>query len=255
MKIRNLMTFCIMFIFLSGLIFASDPVESLFKKGNSHYEKGEYKKAIEKYEMITGREFKNPKVYYNLGNSYFKSGEPGEAILNYERAKRLDFSDEDIAFNLDFARGKTVDKVPERGFFEAAAEFCLGISSLELDKKLLLIIVWLIFIPVPCYLFVEEYWIKRILTSALIGLIFTALIMGGILGVEYYHLNMIERGIVTADVSEAFSGPSRDNTLLFKLHEGSKVKILKKQSRWYMVEAGEKKIGWVFKKEIETIHI
>ena len=81
----------------------------LYKQANQLYEKKEYPKAAEVYEIIASK-VRNGNVYYNLGNTYFKLGQRGKAILYYERARQLMPRDKDIRGNLRYAISLNKDK-------------------------------------------------------------------------------------------------------------------------------------------------
>lgn len=85
-------------------VHAVNGAEQLFNEAGSAYSKGDYKKAGELYEKITGEYGFSPNVLYNLANSYAASGRIGKAVLNYERAIRLAPGNSDIINNLQVVK-------------------------------------------------------------------------------------------------------------------------------------------------------
>ena len=103
-------------LLIQNLAFAQASMESLFKQGNSAYNKAEYQKAISLYEQTLKMGQFSAELYYNLGNAYYKLNNIAESIYYFEKAKQLDPNDEDIIINSNFAKNMTIDaieKLPE----------------------------------------------------------------------------------------------------------------------------------------------
>lgn len=85
---------------------------------DQEYKRGNYPQAIADYKSLL-KKTPSAEVYYNLGNAYFRSDSIPQAILAYERAALINPGNSYIRFNLQFARGKTIDKVaePDEMFF------------------------------------------------------------------------------------------------------------------------------------------
>jgi len=58
--------------------------------------------------------------------------------------------------------------------------------------------------------------------------------------------------MVRAD-SELRSGPGENNTVLFKVNPGLKVKIIEKSRSWVQVSASSQVAGWVEEDRLERI--
>src|ERR1041384_470335 len=111
------------FIFSFVLLSIFSQANDLLQKGEKAYEKKEYKKAIEAYEMLLKEGYTSSKLYYNLGNSYYRNNQLGKAIYNYELAKKIDPNDEDVKNNLTLAYAKTIDKIEvKENFFVSAVK-------------------------------------------------------------------------------------------------------------------------------------
>jgi len=52
-----------------------------------------------------------------------------------------------------------------------------------------------------------------------------------------------------------FFEPQDDSTIHFTLTEGAKIRILKREGRWYKIDRLDGKRGWVPKEFIESIQI
>lgn len=94
---------CCVVLFGQNVWAAEQAQNEEFQSAVAAYGKGDYKQAIEGFEVLVG-EGLSASLLYNLGNSYARNGQVGRAILNYERALRLAPEDSDIRGNLDLVR-------------------------------------------------------------------------------------------------------------------------------------------------------
>jgi tetratricopeptide (TPR) repeat protein len=89
-----------------------------FDKGNALYNDGDYKAAIQAYEVILEKGLHSAELYYNLANCFYKLNKVGPTIYFYEKALMLDPKDTAILNNLAFAEKMRIDKIeliPEVG--------------------------------------------------------------------------------------------------------------------------------------------
>jgi tetratricopeptide (TPR) repeat protein len=232
---------------------ASTPVE-LFQAGNSAYEQGRFQEAAEAYEKILGYGVADPRVLYNLANADFKLGKLGEAILNYERALRLDPSDQDTRDNLELARGMIRDRVEE--------------TEIPYPVKVVKDVLDTIPVNVVCAVFLCFYAAAAVLVGSLpftsgdarrrllgygaatVGL--CALLAGGAL-VEANQVRTAPHAIVMTDRVDVLSGPSADNTVLFTVHEGTRLEVRNQRDGWYQVSLPNSMSGWVPSAAVERV--
>ena len=76
----------------------------IFALGNEAYAKGDYDRAINRYQRALDRQGYTASLFYNLGNAYYMKNDIGQSILNYERALYLDPGNAHIERNLALAR-------------------------------------------------------------------------------------------------------------------------------------------------------
>lgn len=245
-------SFLIFFIF-PGILTASVSPEGLYSKGNSSYENEDYEKAISNYEKLIETDKVSPEVFYNLGNSYFKLKKIGKAVLNYERALRMDPSDRDILSNLKLARSMTVDKInaAERGFAQNAALFFYDRMTLdELTAVCSFFYLAIILLLIFSIFFVA----KRKIIFYTAGSLGAALFVFSIfLSAKFRDENFLKTGIVVVEKIDARSGPKEDYLLQFTLHEGAKVRIIKKVQGWYEIDLSRDLKGWIPETSVDII--
>lgn len=74
-----------------------------YNKGLEYYEKKNYEKAIEFFEIAMNMPNFKPQVYYNLGLAYQKSNKFVDAIVYYQTFLNYEPSDYDATYNLGLA--------------------------------------------------------------------------------------------------------------------------------------------------------
>lgn len=250
---RIFVFYFLIFFMFSGILMAIETPEELYKKGSSSYENGNYAHAVSIYEKLIDMDQVSPEVFYNLGNSYFKLKKTGKAILNYERALREDPRDRDIRFNLKLAKTMAIDKIDmsERGFVLNAILFLYDrLSANELSG-------------------ICSFFYLAIILSLLFSIFFTAkkktiLYIVSMLGVmasiffvflfsKIRDESFIKVGIIVTEKIDARSGPKEDYLLQFTLHEGAKVRIVKKAHGWYEIDLSKDLKGWIPETSVDVI--
>lgn len=236
-----------------GAARASTPSE-LFEKANSAYEAGRYEEAAAGYETILGYGLKDPRVLYNLGNAFFKMGRLGPAILNYERASRFDPSDQEIRDNLEFALGRIRDRVRE-----PEIPYPIQVIQDTLDS---------ISSGVVSGIFLAAY----LLTCTLAGLVILArrgaarrgaayasagaglLLLIASLALAYkIREDTARHAIVMQDRVDVRSGPAEDNTVLFTVHEGTRLDVRNRLDGWCQVSLPNAWSGWIPAASVEQV--
>jgi len=242
----------LLFVLVFSAYGASDP-ERAFQEGISLYQEGRYEESLRAFERILESGYEAGPVYYNLGNCHFKRGEMGRAILYYERAARLLPGNADVQFNLGLVNQTIVDQ------FEVEDDFFLirlwrGLLDL-FPKPLLLAIIG------SFYLLTILFVIASILTSRRgVRLVSRRLaVLGGILfvtaGLLFLARHLDEKGrieaVILADRTDVMSAPT--GTEVFVLHEGTKVRIDRRQGEWVEIILPDRKVGWVKAEVLDVI--
>jgi tetratricopeptide (TPR) repeat protein len=233
--------------------FATTPAE-LFQGANSAYEQGKFKEAAEAYEQILGYGVADPRVLYNLANADFKLGRLGPAILNYERALRLDPSDQDARDNLELARGQIRDRVEEVEIPYPVKVVQDALDTVPIDA---LSTIFLGLYVVTCA-FLGSLPVttgqtrRRLLgyAAAAIGLV--TLLSAGALA-ESIRIRTEDRAIVMTDKVDVLSGPSAENTVLFTVHEGTRLEVRNRRDGWYQVSLPNAMSGWIPSGMVERV--
>ncbi|MBN1898925.1 MAG: BatD family protein [Spirochaetes bacterium] len=253
-KIKPIIFF-IMLLWFSPLLSEPSPVNELFQQGNKNYKTGNYEKAIGIYESIKQKGVKNGYLYYNLGNAYFKNSQLGEAILNYERARLYLPRDRDVKFNLEFAENLKVDSIQEMEYnpFTKIIFFVYDLFNVNILFIFVFILSWLL-----VAIFAVKWLVKNVLYRSLAARIFPTIVMAFLFFlilfmIKVYHAQNHIDSVVLASESEVRSGPGQDFTVIFTLHEGTKVRERNYSQRWTQISLPNGFNGWIDSKDIERI--
>jgi tetratricopeptide (TPR) repeat protein len=231
--------------------FATDNTspEELYYDANRAFKKARYQAAIDGYLRLIGSGYVNGHLYYNLGNAYLRSGQLGRAILNYKRAQILIPRDADLNFNLRYALDQAQDAIsPDQNFLKQAFFWLEDITLRELMWGFagLNVLFWgILFLR----LFVRPEWSYYVF---IVVLIFW-LVGGGSLGVKWHQLKSDLRAVILADEVDVLAGPDSNDTVLFKLHEGTTIQRERIEDDWSLIRLPDSKRGWLKSSGIELI--
>lgn len=233
---------------LTSASFAGN-AELLFEAGSRSYLNGDWDGALEKWRQVESSGYVGGALFYNLGNVYFKKGELGQAILYWEKAARLIGEDGDIAANLKIARARLTDKLDESvrlpvwdSFDQLRDRF-----SARFTAWLGVLLSFLTF-GVPAgrrWLVRSGAWNLRLKGAAAVLAIVLALDLG-MVALKARDEVARRQGVFVAPEAEVLSAPAvGSGKLLFTLHEGTKVRVLRSLEGWFEISAGKDKQGWV----------
>jgi tetratricopeptide (TPR) repeat protein len=228
-----------------GPLVAATPDE-LFATANSAYEAADYDAAISTYETILAYGLYDPRVHYNLGNAFFKSGRLGASILHYERALKLDPGDNEARQNLDLARSQIRDRMagPELQFpLLALRDLVDGIS---LNGITLLFFVF--YLPTAALIgaipLSSDPVRRRVFAYGAVVLGICTLVVIAGLGYKISDATT-ERAIVMEERVDVLAGPGEDNTVLYTVHEGTRLDIRNRREGWLQISLPDAGAGWI----------
>jgi len=227
-----------------------DGALSEFAVAGIAYKEGRYDEAVVRYNKILKGGQTSGIIHYNLGNSYFKRGKIGKAILNYERARRSIPRDSDLNFNYEFVRSKA-DSYGYAGKSKIFDQLIQShIQFYTIDEMVVILVGIAIIIGILFLVSLYVHWPETLRGGVLIILVLIFLVYG--IGLIIKVDGERDLAIVMTS-TESFFEPRTDSTVHFKLHEGSKAKILKSEGHWIKIQRLDKKIGWVDRDVLEKI--
>jgi tetratricopeptide (TPR) repeat protein len=231
----------------------AETARELFLEGNALYAEGAYEEAAARYERITQGGFENADVHYNLANARYKSGQTARAVLGYERALLLDPSHDDARSNLAFVRSQLADRQGPAGgetspFLEGLVRAAdIGTLTVATSLFYFLLVAGAI---VGVLRRVFPPWLVR---SIVVLVVLTAL-SASALGFRLYGRATDRGAIVTAADVAVRTGPGEDFVLEFRLHEGTKVRLMESRDDWSRISVrGTDLEGWLPSSTVEAI--
>ncbi|NIM19234.1 MAG: tetratricopeptide repeat protein [Candidatus Latescibacteria bacterium] len=250
-------------------------MQSAFEKGNELYGNGDYEGAMEVFQSLIDRGVEDKDLYYNLGNAYYKNGEMGRAVLNYERALRLSPRDRDTRENLALVESLLRDRQfirAENSLKRAIVWLHRNLSTGETAVLVsacyalfcLLAVIWIFR---KSDFVVSLYRRFSILSPGRFfglsreqDLLLAAVIVFGLFigfGASTYQKVSAERrrdrAVVVDPEISVFSGPTRESTLQFKIHEGTRTIVRMQREGWVQIDLPGDLSGWVEADTVENI--
>lgn len=244
---------------------ASDIVENNVSVSGSDieaeaaYRQNSFAESIKLYESEIGKnkqiKKESPELYYNLGNAYFRDNQIAKAILNYERALLLDPGDSDIRHNLRFAKTRIEDKIDSADSF-FINQWIRSIQNLFSANRWAIIGIVLflaLIIAVGSYVISTQITVRKI--SFYSGIVLLALVIIANAFAFKQKIKIVNRstGIVMSASVSIYTSPDAHSQELFRLHEGSKVRIKREEGNWFEIVIANGSVGWLQKKNIEKI--
>ncbi len=230
-----------------GYAEATPDVDHLFKAGNEFYSQGDFKSAITQYQKIAQSQFVNEAIYYNLGNAYFKEGRLGYTILYYEKARRIQPNDSELYHNLELARSQIVDEVTAPPDDFLTARFNRVVTSLPIDLMTQLTLTFFLIGSSSLTLFLLWNWLRGRQLCLFLSVLFILLFLfTGLLNtIQIYRQISSREAIVLSPEVAVTSGPGDENSTLFEVHEGLKVRIRNEVEGWMQVSLENGWSGWI----------
>ena len=219
----------------------------LFALANDHYASGEYEKAVAEYRQLLAQGILSEAVHYNLASALYKQNELGSAILELEKAAAGAPDDPDIRANLEFLSSLTVDRTTAVGaqttvFF---LERLLQLTSLDQDAVIVSVLWILVAAGFSLWILAPTMKTRRIAVWCLATLAFPLALAGGGLSLKLYRAATLTQAVILEERVDVLSGPGGDNTSLFTVHEGLKVRVRTVRGSWSEVSLENGLSGWV----------
>jgi len=228
--------------------------DDLFAVGNAAYEEERYDDAVAAYQKIPGFGLNDPRVLYNLGNAFFRLGRLGPAILSYERALRLDPSDREARDNLELSRGLIRDRVgePELQYPIRVVKETLEAIPTPSIAWVFLACAWAAAAAAGAIPLAGSWIRRRLLAYATVAIGLLALTAGASL-LYRGRQDAAPIAIVLEDRIDVRSGPGEENTILFTVHEGTRLDLRNRLELWVQVSLPNGLSGWVPVAAIEQV--
>jgi len=233
------------------VLVAAGGFQERFNQAEQMYAEGKYAGALAVYRDIE-KSAAHWKLFYNMGNCYYKTGNFVRAKIYYLKAERLNPFEPSIQKNIDIVDKQFSDKIEgeKPDFLTRVALHIESVISLNVLSMVLLLVV--IILNIFIFLLLNKGKNRFRLYGVSFSLVIV-LVIGG------YHIyrtgkqGLRNTAVMVRADSELRSGPGENNTVLFKVNPGLKVKIIEKSRSWVQVSASSQVAGWVEEDRLERI--
>ncbi len=242
-----------MFLYFDASVLAQNTIK--FQEANELYGQGEFELAIDAYKSILKTGKHSAELYFNLANSHYKLNNVAPSIYFYEKALQLDPEDKDIQNNLAFAQNMTIDavaEVPKVGFDKLYNNFVNaysfdGWSRLAIAFSVAFVVFFLI------YYFSLTTFRKRLSFVLGFSCVFTSMVTLFMAFQKYDFEQKNIAAVVFEKSVDIKSEPNFEGSNLFKLHEGTKIKVLDSLTNWHRIELPDGLTGWIPSSAIKVL--
>jgi tetratricopeptide (TPR) repeat protein len=242
-------------IFVFQINFGQD-LNTIFKEGNSAYNKGNFEKAISYYKEILDEGKHSSDLYFNIGNSYYRLNRVAESIFYYEKAKQLDPSSDKIQFNSSFAKNMTIDSIEElpKSQLEELKIKIFDFFSIKNWAILIVFFSWLFLALFLLYLFSNKSSLKRIFFSLSIICLFILISTFSICYLSKMEKKSNQFAIIFSNQLNIWPEPNERGEIKFILHKGTKVNLLENLDEWKKIRIANGSEGWIKNPELKSLN-
>jgi tetratricopeptide (TPR) repeat protein len=241
-------------LFTTALFAAQAAPDALMGQAEQAYSAGDHRKALALYDSLNAHRT-SAALLFNIGNCWSKLGDVPHAILYYERALRLAPGAEDIQANLDLERTKVVDRMNELPGFALASAWDRLQGGTDVDHwaRISLWACALTAFAAGVALLVRPRTPKRAL-GLVAGIALVATTASTALAA--YRIQQVRNAseaIIMSPKVDVLSEPREGAAPAFVLHQGTKVRVMKREKDWCEVKIPSGAVGWMPAKESATI--
>tara|TARA_B100000925_G_C22005300_1_gene473365 strand:+ start:1446 stop:2180 length:735 start_codon:yes stop_codon:yes gene_type:complete len=241
--------YLISILLLSTNLFAN---ESLFKKANNEYEKGNYEIAIQTYEQLINLDKISSELYYNLGNSYYKIENLAEAIWCYEKSLKIK-NDKKAVENLNIVKSKIKNRInplPDT-IYQKWGKKIINFFEVKTWQIITIIFIWMTVssILISNFKIIElRKYVFYILACVSILLVF--------ISYKSYNNFIKKEAIIFTSSLPVNSEPTDNikNKKLFNLSLGTKVEVVKTNNDWIYIKLNDGRKGWIRENDVKRLN-
>ncbi len=233
----------------------NDNSTSLFKKGVSEYENGNFHEAIIHFQKIIDNDYANFETHYNLANTYYKINKFPEAIYHYEKALQYEPKNEDALYNISLVQTQiniNQQAIPEH-FIIRLLDSSMKLFSLKNWGIMLIVLIILSLSSFLVFLLTEPANVKKILLFASIILTIFTISSLFLANRMYKTMQTPSHAIIMTTSAGVKSAPDISSADIHVVRAGEKVKILSSSNNWYEIRVSDGNKGWVQKSSLKEL--
>ena len=203
-----------------------------------------YTNAKSQYYGLVQASPNNFSHQYNLGASYFRLNEMMLAKVHFLKALKLKPNDYDTLFNIKLINKTLID---QQFIFNRRWPH---VFQWNLRSVVVFMLIGSTIILVFLLMVKDQAHINKLRRPGMVGLFIWGSML---LFATVIHLNSSNYGLVIAQKTKVYSGPSATQKALFFAHEGAEFKIINSTKYWANVQFPNGLKGWIMGNEVIKI--
>lgn len=228
--------------------------EQLIDSATNAFSNANYQLAEKYYLEVLKSNIFSAELYYNLGNTYYKQGDLGRSILMFEKALYLNPKFEDAQYNFNLANSKLVDTFNSQPTFNSETVF-IGLNKV-ISSNTIAIISLLLILGSLGFLVYSKLFNKSPSKTIVLLILGVGLLLFFLSSYQTSVLNNIKEAVILKNEVKVYSEPTQNATILFVLHEGTKVKVLSDSNPENLeIQTPDNHKGWINKNGAGIIQV
>lgn len=249
--------YLILLIIIAVTSLTASQIDTMHQKAIAAYNNKDYQSALENFSLIENEGIVNADLFYNIGNCYFRLNEIGRSILYFKKALKVRSDHQAARRNLDHALTFTQDKQNADDNSIIRSFWLKAFDSFSLNF-LASITLFLFFIIIILISFMIIHYRNRektvpIFLTTIFLILFIILLIISILKWQVFHNN--DEGVLLSKSAIGFSGPGKDFTRVFTIHEGMIFTIERSEANWSLIKLENGLGGWINKDTFVRIQL
>ncbi|MCB1215282.1 MAG: hypothetical protein KDK66_07380 [Deltaproteobacteria bacterium] len=238
--------FFILIILISALSFSlkvkADTPSVLAEQAKTAFQAGDYQKAAQLWEDLYQLGFDNLNLHYNRAQAYWHLGEKGKSLAALYKARSFDKGDPHLKPGIEILEQSL--GLPQNDFLKSLDFFPWWRLYLSRDQAL-----WffaLSSLAFFAYLFLKlfkkeiSHWISLSLTFIFLLSSFQL----------FSYVSFTHQALVVVKKAGLKKDPIGDAEILASVHEGQRLKVLKQDAYYALVETSEGERGYLAKENL-----
>jgi tetratricopeptide (TPR) repeat protein len=242
-----------------GLLWSWAPLmaqaDNYFDQGKELYRAERYHDAIKRWEAVLSLNQQSSALYFNLGNAHYQLNELGPSIYYYEKALALTPNDRDVLANRGFVQNALIDvnqPMPKTLW----AKWNEQVITLQTTKQWAIMAVLAMIGFVTLFLVyswsMSSSWKRGFFALSMSCLVIS--MFGVLLAFKSDQFAAQDRWAIIFEPELILrSGPRASESVVFELHEGTKVKILSSEGNWHLIMSQDGREGWVLAESMREL--
>lgn len=221
-------------------LLASTPFNETFDRAVDAQRAGDAAAAVALYEQLAAEGVSDPAVFFNLGHGYAQLGRLGPAIANYERALQLDPTFEKAGRDLAQSVGKTQRHLGRPGgpSWQQRALFWQSFLPVGAARALAILFWFALWILLGVRVLAPVRYLRR---AALVSAVLAVAFAGG----AWIRSHPPLMAVVAAPEVAVRAGIREDAAARYRLYEGDRVLVERREPGWARVRSALDERGWV----------